>query len=183
MDKHEPHYYVGLDIPANIKKDLPQIGQDPKNYHITLKFLGSLNPEQLENTKTQLQEIVHSHKDFPVDIAGYKNFGKSIFYADVKKHPRLNELQKSMGIFGKDHRKFHPHITLGRNMKGPEYDKSIAEFKASRVGLFRYDPKTRTMKPEVQYNLPHRNIWDKFTDIFKSGELKTTRALEMLWHN
>ncbi len=97
----------------------------PKNFHITLKFLGDTDEEKAKLLKENLQET-----DFKLDKFPYKYQGLEVF--PHKNNPRvivtpvklgknkltqiyevLEDISVNLG-FEKDDRKFKPHLTLGR---------------------------------------------------------------------
>lgn len=97
------------------------------NFHMTLKFLGNIDPLQINEIKSKLGDI--SKKNYEVKLAfdqlGYFT-GKDILrvvWLGVKGDiAQLKQLQrevdwkmKDLG-FSKERRKFRPHITLGRDV-------------------------------------------------------------------
>ncbi|MDH7578449.1 MAG: RNA 2',3'-cyclic phosphodiesterase [Bacillota bacterium] len=97
-----------------------------ENYHLTLKFFGSLTKSQIDRVNLYLNELAPQVNSFFLNYGGWGLFPN-------QRHPRvlwvglggaaLNALQKlwlelendlSKLGFPKEEKRFHPHITLGR---------------------------------------------------------------------
>ncbi len=98
-----------------------------ENIHLTLKFIGDVEPA----TYKKIEETL-SGNDYPVDpftvrIAGIGKFGKeqelNILWAGITPSQKLESLFRDIesrlhGVgIPKDNRPFKPHITLARNKK------------------------------------------------------------------
>lgn len=129
--------FVAIDITSNLKnkfseiqKELALLSQDvkwveEKNQHLTLKFLGEITKDKVENVKKCLFEI--SQTTIPFEI-----FFSGIGYFPDKKHPKVIWIgvgekdnnfirlvekieDKFLKIgFEKENRQFKPHLTIGR---------------------------------------------------------------------
>ena len=101
----------------------------PENIHITLKFLGNITDEQIEQVKNSLKNAVSGLKPYSIHLAEIGAFQK-ISYARViwvgmdegaeetKKIYQAIEEELSKGGFPKEKRPFSPHLTLGRVHSG-----------------------------------------------------------------
>lgn len=98
-----------------------------ENFHITLKFIGKLSIEQIDNLYLSLQKELSETKQFSVrinDIGAFNKFGKQLLWAGVTQgKDRLMALNKkvckaidNIEIETK-RQKYHPHITLARNVE------------------------------------------------------------------
>jgi 2'-5' RNA ligase len=113
----------------------------PENMHITLRFVGDVNGEDVEDLNDALADI--SCPPFNLSLAGVDCFGGSkgvrSVWAGVEKPQELDPLQASVEStisrlgYGPEERKFTPHITLAR-FKKTRADK-IAPFFESNLGF------------------------------------------------
>ena len=137
---------------ASLQETLKKSGADvkwvePENIHLTLKFLGDIDPVKTEELKKLLTEAAAASKDFEVTIKGIGAFpnlsspkviwagldlgaAESIRLADAVEAKLI-----SAGI-PKEERKFHPHLTLGRVRNGRDLDKLRKILEATRFEAF-----------------------------------------------
>ena len=130
------HYFWAVRIPDGIKQTIHEeltrskpIFQfkrwvDLNDYHITLAFLGAVNPKQLTSVIESVGEAIKNQKTFMLDIKGLGVFGapKSprIFWGAVSEADALYKIQENVNQtclaegFKLDTRPYHPHITLAR---------------------------------------------------------------------
>jgi 2'-5' RNA ligase len=125
--------FVGVEIPGDIAAELYPLArgirgldaQTPENMHITLKFIGDVDPGLAAEIDQALSQV--AFEPFDLQVQGLDVFASSrkirIFWAGVKDQPALRRLahrvEKALlaleGSPDLDARKFTPHITLGRN--------------------------------------------------------------------
>ncbi|UCG78996.1 MAG: RNA 2',3'-cyclic phosphodiesterase [Nitrospirota bacterium] len=96
----------------------------PANLHITLKFLGNIKEDQIEDISTIISRISADHMDFDFSITGTGTFpeGKRprIIWAGIKDHEKIHgvyrDIEAELEIMGfkPENRPFRPHITIGR---------------------------------------------------------------------
>lgn len=130
--------FIAVEIPDNIKNEIdlfisdlrkisPQIKWvKTKGMHITLKFLGEIEPEICDQVKRVLSEITNITNPFEIKITesgAFPNFNKPrVFWIGLQQDKnqslnRLNEwIETKLSVLGfeRERRKFSPHITLGR---------------------------------------------------------------------
>ncbi len=129
--------FIAIPIPENIQEQLQSLQYEgweegnviPKDFHITLQFLGEIPDHQIPNLIRSLERIVFAN--FRLQIRGVDFFGKNdrphIYFAKVfSADEGFDELfdlhgliqdELNMGPFksaANDHKKFKPHITLTR---------------------------------------------------------------------
>jgi len=95
----------------------------PEGLHITLKFLGEIPIEKVEQVKARLQSLP-SAAPMAIQIAGsgfFPNEGAPrVLWLGIRSGPELRELaagvEKTLAALGipKEDRAFSPHLTLGR---------------------------------------------------------------------
>lgn len=122
--------FIAIPLPDSVKTTLDELRKPIENvrwqpshqFHITLKFLGETQDEQLQQLRAELQAVDQSA--FNVTIQGLGTFPEKgnprVIWAGVKKTERLEQLQESVenacvkAGFKKELRSFTPHITLGK---------------------------------------------------------------------
>lgn len=125
--------FVGVEIPHDVAVDLYPLGraikgldaQTPQNMHITLKFIGNVDPGLAGEIDQALSQV--AFEPFDLQVSGLDMFASNrkvrIFWAGVKDQPALrtlaNRVENALLALEEcpdmDMRKFTPHITLGRN--------------------------------------------------------------------
>ncbi|WP_240504573.1 RNA 2',3'-cyclic phosphodiesterase [Tsuneonella mangrovi] len=125
-----PRLFVALRPPAEIREVLyAAMGgveaarwQGDDQLHLTLRFIGEIDPHRADDLLVALQRI-DAHK-FDLAIRGVGHFERkgraTALWAAVAPSPALDTLQKkveracqSVGL-EPEHRKFTPHVTLAR---------------------------------------------------------------------
>jgi RNA 2',3'-cyclic 3'-phosphodiesterase len=97
----------------------------PGNAHITLHFLGEVEPERAQLLRLSLPEVVAQHERFNLrtaDLGVFPNMRrpKVIWLGLYGPAHRLHTLRDAIGAqlelleFETEEREFHPHVTLGR---------------------------------------------------------------------
>lgn len=140
--------FLAFELPAELKTVVARASQDLKataikarwvkvdNIHLTVVFLGSVAPEQLEPVQACAGSVCQGHRPFDIMIRGMGIFGS-------KRHPRVlwlglggdidrmavfrDDLQNALQPFGlkPERRPFRPHLTLGRFRKGPGSEQDL----------------------------------------------------------
>lgn len=175
------HYFLAVPLPDSIKRILSSWQRDlkealpykqwthQKDFHITLKFLGGLSNEEL-NELIQVMAEINQLSLFEIDIAGLHTFGSPsrprVLWAGVRKSESLMRLQKKTEKlcnkigFKPEGRSYQPHITIGKKWNGQEDAKAVRQwihafqdqfmhFYADRIVLYRIEPE-RTPKYQIQ---------------------------------
>lgn len=130
-----PRLFIALDLPSDIKQQLLQLPramrgarwQNENQLHMTLKFIGELDNNQLPELTEALAQIKAEPfilKINGVDYLGSKGFPR-VLYAKIDKVPELlrlykkiNNVLESLGLEIKK-QKLLPHITLARLNQTP----------------------------------------------------------------
>ncbi len=116
----------------------------PKEFHLTMKFLGEVSEEKIGEVKERLNGV--KFEEFKAKLGKMGIFPNENFirvaWVGVEDGKKIEELQKRIeealaGMFEKDNR-FHPHITLAR-IKFIEQDKK-KEF-VDKVKAIEVEPK------------------------------------------
>lgn len=140
--ERESHYFWAVRISDSVKQaiynELTQIKSvfqfkqwvDLNDHHITLAFLGSVNPQQLSTVIQLVGDAIKEQKAFMLDIEGMNVFGPQksprIFWGSVNAVDQLFQIQEIVhktclaAGFTLETRPYHPHITLARKWGGNE---------------------------------------------------------------
>lgn len=128
--------FIALTLPARERKrihragkvlrerDLPVRWIDPDNYHVTLKFLGSVEPPGMERMRPELEEAASKSRPFEMGISGFGAFPSirrpQVLWVGAEASPALRCLKQDIEFslsqcgFERETRAFHPHVTIGR---------------------------------------------------------------------
>ncbi|NDW06700.1 RNA 2',3'-cyclic phosphodiesterase [Jiella pacifica] len=156
-----PRLFTALEIPQDVAVSLSLLRGglpsarwiDPENYHLTLRFIGDVEPRLADEVVAALDRI--ERRSFRLTLSGLGAFGNKkphSVHAEVAASPDLNALQaeieracKRLGLPA-DQRKFVPHVTLARlkNAKPSDVAHYLAlrggfrsrDFRIERFGLF-----------------------------------------------
>ena len=136
----------------------------PQGMHLTLKFLGDVSEDKIEEVKSLLAKIVKDHSSFQLTFKGTGTFPPQsriprVAWIGIERNETLQiihaRLEKEFHkiSFPKEKRSYHPHLTLGR-IKGPQNletviktlnqykEKEFGEMTVKRITLFK-----STLKP------------------------------------
>ncbi len=102
---------------------------DPESAHLTLKFIGQLDEEDVPHAVDALKEAAEAAAPFTMDVSGLSAFpdddNPRVIYAPVNEAEGIlvklaqnvdAKLADELGV-EPDERKFVPHVTLGRLKK------------------------------------------------------------------
>lgn len=131
--------FIALDFDKETKKKLGNIQKELKknaskgswvyvdNFHITMKYLGTTSPSNVEEVKSVLQKVAKSSSKINLRYTDLGYFrGKDmlrVLYLDLDGEVQkiynikssIDDKLKNIG-YAKEKRKYIPHITLGRRV-------------------------------------------------------------------
>jgi 2'-5' RNA ligase len=175
--------FIAIDIPPEVKSGLSALQNSlrhlgaavswtrPEGVHLTLKFLGDVTPSSLPDIVKGLHDAVESAIAFPVIVEGVGSFPNPrrprVLWVGLQGGEPLSKLQESVESaieplgFPREHREFHPHLTLGR-VKAPHGVERVVQ-EMERLGFPRREftaAEVRLMKSELkptgaEYTLIH----------------------------
>lgn len=144
------HYFVGISVPKQqactlIKaahemelKKTHKIVVASEDMHITLMYLGAVNPHQMNEFIKYMECASKCHNPFEIHSPSVRVFGNEkmprVVYAKIGEKQELHSLQTdlSKGAFQKglllDKKPFVPHITLAKKWSGFGQMQNIISF-------------------------------------------------------
>jgi len=160
--------FIAIDIDDNIRKAIAALQKqiassisvkkgdlkwvEPNNIHLTLKFLGEINDEQLTQVKEIANTTAQAHQKFNLDIESVGGFGgrsaKIVWVGAGKGTNELLALQKDLETlleqagFPKEEREFSAHLTLCRvnhPIAGVKLGEAIKQFSSQKLGSIAAD--------------------------------------------
>lgn len=135
--------FVALELPSRVRRNLVSLSdQVPSRWrrhvrwvgaselHLTLKFLGEVEPSRLVDVAHLLQDAAGESSEFDLRLGETGAFPTPRrpntlwvgFDGEVQRLVRLQaRVEGSMGYagFDVDRWRFHPHVTIGRLRRGP----------------------------------------------------------------
>lgn len=122
---------------------------EPKNIHITVRFLGNISPSMIEQVFSEIEKVTFS--PFDIEVKGLGAFPNlrhiNVIWAGIRKG--VNELrtiyyQLEHGLqrlgFRPDNKSFSPHLTIARVRSSRNKDKLvklIIDLEEHRFGVFK----------------------------------------------
>jgi len=97
-----------------------------ENFHLTLRFIGEQNPQQVEVLKKVLEEAAAGISPFELrlrNIGSFDKGNKKILWAGLDKSAELQNLYQKLEFclerygYQKEDRPYSPHITLAREVR------------------------------------------------------------------
>lgn len=157
--------FIAISISSDIKQELAALidklktsGADvkwvnPENIHLTLKFLGYISPEKIEEVKKVLDGIKSKFTPFKITFSGVGAFPKLSYPRviwvgmqngkdDAKRIYELLEAGLEKTGFKKEERAFSAHLTIGRVRSG----KNRQDLKSAIENLKFSPEKTQTVE-------------------------------------
>lgn len=140
--------FIAVELPSSLQSKLGQLQEDlrksnadvswvkPENIHITLKFLGNITAEKIEELKKALDKIAGSSSSFSLKAKGIGVFPKPSFprvvWVGIENQEKLKELalmvedELSKIGFQKEQREFTAHLTIGR-VRSPKNKETLRQ--------------------------------------------------------
>ena len=146
--------FVAIELPAVVLDELedaiaplrieaPELAWTPSSTrHLTMKFLGDVEPDRAAGVAHMLDGIARAHRPFAIHLArfgAFPNFRKArVVWLGVEHEPRLELLQHDLELaaaelgFELEGRAFRPHVTLARVHEILEVDRMRRLARAAR---------------------------------------------------
>jgi 2'-5' RNA ligase len=132
--------FVAIDIDEAIRRQIGQLQKklqkslsvgvsevkwvDPDLIHLTLKFIGDVPDQEINELCAIVSDVAAGHNGFSVDVNGLGYFGSPprVVWIGIESSPELIDLQKEIderlsmtGLAPEDNKAFHGHLTLCRS--------------------------------------------------------------------
>lgn len=131
-----------------VQKDLQNLNLDvkfvePENLHFTVKFLGNVNENEVNEVKKSLHACLERENAFSINIKGMGYFGRpsrirTLWLGLNEGEDELAGLMKKVNDYVKiGERNFSPHLTIGRVKSGKNREvllKFLNESKGMNIG-------------------------------------------------
>jgi len=155
--------FIAVDIPEDLREKIYKVLKEERerfpelkwvameSLHITLKFLGSINPNKLEDIKNTLNEVAKRHAPFklkPDSLGTFPEKGNIrvlwLSLVDGKNIENLaKDVEDSLTLLGfpKEKRPFTPHLTLARARRNEKRKIFLEDFQVKKISFpyFRVD--------------------------------------------
>ncbi len=141
--------FIAIELPENVKKEIEQVQTPlkrtdafvswvkPKNIHVTLKFLGEIPEDKINEVFSATQKALEGAKKFTMSLKGTGAFPnlrrpRVIWIGTGSGEEKLSHLAQRIEEemekigFPKEKRKFSAHFTIGR-VKSPKNIEKLME--------------------------------------------------------
>jgi 2'-5' RNA ligase len=163
-------YFVAIAPDLEAKQVIPAF-TNLNNLHITLTYLGSKTPMELEAVKKQLYEISMSTSTFNVSGNKFSTFDQGRYpHLMIEKTNNLvtlkNRLNKTLDA-SLQFKDFKPHITISNSNIGFIPESIDMAFEAKSIVLYRSRGYDKPYEPVASFPLKSRNALQKAIDWVK----------------
>lgn len=153
MDKR---VFISIDLPKYVKSYFASLQNPgvywikwvrPGNMHITLNFLGDLNPREIENSKKIISNVASEWDPFSVKLERVRQ-ERDMLWIMPGESKEIDLLQEKLGdqlkhsrLGKRERRSYQPHILLGKSKTGrfmkwtPENFQPV-EFEVGSINLY-----------------------------------------------
>jgi len=153
--------FISIDLPKNIQKEIKKIQEqlpefkgkftEEENLHLTLKFLGEIDEEKLENVKEKLNKI--SFNRFNAEINSIGVFSENYVRIVWLKISNCEKLQKEIDLvledlFKKEER-FMGHLTIARVKSLKDKKVFLEKLRKIKIPLLVFQVKEFNLKKSI----------------------------------
>lgn len=129
----------------DLSSELPDVrwSRKPENLHVTMAFLGNVQPAQLDALGAALMQKLATRTTFPVILQGFGAFpdevGATTLWTGVEDPDgglravasELDEVVHGLGL-ATEQRAFRPHVTVGRCKRGVDARRAFERWRSHR---------------------------------------------------
>lgn len=149
--------FFGIAFPDHVKKQLKRDADrcrrycekgsftDGDNYHLTLRFVGEIDPMMLELFQSILEETAQHVSPFQIHLTDFGRFSKrggDVLFRALRRERGLGGLVRNLDRafkrqgFPVEKMPFRPHVTLGRRVRWKEdFQKMVNEVKLTDLEI------------------------------------------------
>jgi len=118
----------------------------PGGIHLTLKFLGDVEEEKIDEIAGVLKEVSKEFEPIPIHVASsgvFPSYRKPrVFWVGVDEpsgtlerlQQRIEEELEKIG-YEKESRRFHPHLTIGRLKRLTDLTRLVSKLKTDQIDM------------------------------------------------
>jgi 2'-5' RNA ligase len=151
--------FIAIELPEEIKKSLSKLQEqlkttgadvkwvEPKNIHLTLKFLGERDDKKVKGIESLLSEVSSHNNSFKIrinSVGAFPNLNSprviwvGIDEGDSETKKIAQELEEKIAKLGipKEERAFSSHITIGRKRSAKNLKELSESLKKASEGKF-----------------------------------------------
>lgn len=150
--------FIAIDISADVREAIGNVvGKvrtiskgirwiPPENIHITLKFLGDVKEDRIQEIERLLLQLCVKYSPFTVNVSGMGAFPSlkrpNVLWVGINDSAELRniyqDIEKAMSTAGfkEEGRKFSPHLTIARVKDTRGIEQVIKEFATFRDAIF-----------------------------------------------
>jgi RNA 2',3'-cyclic 3'-phosphodiesterase len=170
--------FISIKFPPKILMQIKEIQEklpafigkktELKNLHLTLKFLGDVNSENIEKIKLRLREIKFGKFESKINEIGFFDKGKDgrgVLWLGITNCEKLQkQIDKSLdGIYEKEKR-FMGHLTIARIKEISDTKKFEEELKKIEISnIFFIADKFYLVESKLQKESPEYKIIEEYT--------------------
>lgn len=171
--------FIAIEFNEHIKRYLYEKQQEIKkhcikgnftsmnNFHLTLRFLGEVQPDDIITLNRAIDEALSGCNAFELELNNIGQFlkgSKKIIWIGIKRSLELQELYKKLEAslekkgYAKEDRGYNPHITLGREVLIDNFE-HIKEQIAAQPEKFQVTGMSLMESTKVEGILTYRPIY------------------------
>ena len=153
--------FIAIEIPEKIKEEIFKIQEqlpsfkgkltERENLHVTLKFLGEIDANKVEEVKKRLAEINYRLFESKIDKIGFfDNQDRGVIWIHL---PNCEKLQKEVdkkleGLFEIE-KKFMSHLTIARTKHIQDKKKFLEDLEKIKITPLEFEIKEFVLKESV----------------------------------
>lgn len=167
--------FISINLPKEIEEEIGKIQEELpdfygkktelENLHLTLKFLGEINEDKIEEVKNELREVKFERFNSEIDEIGV--FSEKFVRIIWLHLTGCDELQKIVdnklkSLFELE-RRFMSHLTIGRVKSLKDKKKFLEDLKAIKIPKIKFNiDKFYLMKSELTNKAPKYEIIEEY---------------------
>ena len=167
--------FISINIPKEVAQDIRKVQEglpefygkktEPENLHLTLKFLGEISEEKVEEVKKKLKEIKFENFEGEIKYSGFFDNQKyGVIWLNLS---NCNEIQKIVDDKLKDlfepERRFMSHLTIARVKNIKDKKKFSDDLKKIKMPETKFNvDKFYLMKSELTNDGPRYDVIEEY---------------------